>query len=59
MGSMSRKGNCWDNAVMESSFHSLKVECTDRFDFTTRDQARKEIFEYLEIFYNRPRRHSS
>ena len=57
--SMSRKGNCWDNAVAESFFHTLKAECTDRFDFETRNQARKEVFEYIEVFYNRQRRHSS
>lgn len=55
--SLSRKGNCWDNAPMESFFSSLKEELGDTF--TSRDQARKAIFEYIEVFYNRTRIHSS
>jgi transposase InsO family protein len=57
--SMSRKGNCWDNAVVESFFSSLKMELVYLTDFVTRHQARSAIFEYLEVFYNRRRRHSS
>lgn len=57
--SMSRKGNCWDNAVMESFFHSLKVEQVNHDDYRTRAEARAAIFNYIEIFYNRKRRHSS
>jgi putative transposase len=57
--SMSRPGNCWDNALCESFFGSLKVECTDRYRFATRQQAKTVIFEYLEIFYNRQRLHSA
>lgn len=56
--SMSRKGNCWDNAVMESFFHSLKVEQVHHDDYRTRDEARSVIFDYIEIFYNRQRKHS-
>jgi putative transposase len=57
--SMSRKGNCWDNAVAESFFHSLKTELVHHEDFATREEARLAIFEYIEVFYNRIRRHSS
>lgn len=57
--SMSRKGNCWDNAVMESFFGTLKAECTDRRSFATRQEAKTVIFEYMEVFYNRQRLHSS
>jgi putative transposase len=57
--SMSRKGNCWDNAVVESFFSSLKMELVYPTDFATRHQARSAIFEYIEVFYNRRRRHSS
>jgi putative transposase len=57
--SMSRPGNCWDNALCESFFGSLKVECTDRYRFATKQQAKSVIFEYLEIFYNRQRLHSA
>jgi len=49
--SMSRKGNCWDNALMESFFGTLKVECVDRQTFETRKDARTIIFEYMEVFY--------
>lgn len=57
--SMSRKANCWDNALMESFFGTLKAECVDRQSFATHQQAKTVIFEYLEIFYNRQRLHSS
>ena len=57
--SMSRKGNCWDNAPMESFFHSLKTELVHHCDYQTRDEARRDIFEYIEVFYNRQRRHST
>jgi transposase InsO family protein len=57
--SMSRRGNCYDNAVSESFFGTLKRECVDRACFQTRAQARQVIFEYTEGFYNRVRRHSS
>jgi putative transposase len=56
--SMSRKGNCWDNAAMESFFHSLKTECVHHERFQTRDDAKKIIFDYIEVFYNQQRRHS-
>jgi putative transposase len=57
--SMSRKGNCWDNAPMESFFHTLKTELVMHRDYQTRTQARSSLFEYLEVFYNRQRRHSA
>jgi putative transposase len=57
--SMSRTGNCYDNAVTESFFGTLKGECVERFSFQTRGQARQTIFEYVECFYNRVRRHST
>jgi putative transposase len=57
--SMSRKGNCYDNAVAESFFHSLKTELTHHIKFETRSQANQAIFEYIEVFYNRQRLHSS
>lgn len=57
--SMSRKGNCWDNAPVESFFGTLKQELVNRCRFTTRDVARREVFEYIEVWYNRLRRHSS
>jgi transposase InsO family protein len=56
--SMSRKGNCWDNAVAESFFHSLKTECVYHERYITRDSAKKSIFDYIEVFYNRQRKHS-
>lgn len=56
--SMSRKGNCWDNAVAESFFHTLKVELIQNQNYKTRQQAQADIFEYIEVFYNRQRRHS-
>ena len=57
--SMSRKGDCWDNAVLESFFASLKTECVYQLELTTREQARLELFDYMEVFYNRERLHSS
>jgi putative transposase len=57
--SMSRTGNCYDNAVTESFFGTLKGECVERTSFQTRGQAKQTIFEYVECFYNRVRRHSS
>jgi transposase InsO family protein len=56
--SMSRKGDCWDNAPMESFFGSLKTELVHRTSFPTREAARRAVFEYVEAFYNRRRRHS-
>jgi transposase InsO family protein len=56
--SMSRKGDCWDNAVAESFFHTLKVELIHGKIYDTRQQAKMAIFEYIEVFYNRQRRHS-
>ena len=57
--SMSRKGNCWDNAPMESFFSTLKTECIDGKIYLSRAQAKREIFEFIEIDYNRKRRHTS
>lgn len=57
--SMSRKGSCWDNAPMESFFHSLKTEWVGFEDYKTRGEAKSSIFSYVELFYNRRRRHSS
>jgi putative transposase len=57
--SMSGKGDCYDNAVVESFFSSLKNELVHHRDYHTREQARMEIFEYIEIFYNRRRLHQS
>jgi putative transposase len=56
--SMSRRGNCWDNAVAESFFSSLKKERIRKRIYKTRDLARADIFDYIEVFYNRNRRHS-
>ena len=58
-GSMSRRGDCWDNAVAESFFASLKLELVYQVQWRSRPEARTAIFEYLEAFYNRRRRHSS
>lgn len=58
-GSMSRKGNCWDNAVSESFFGSLKTELVAHQKYLTRSQARQSIFYYVEMFYNRRRLHST
>jgi putative transposase len=57
--SMSSKGNCYDNAVAESFFHTLKTEHVYFHAYQTREQARESIFEYIEIFYNRRRKHSA
>lgn len=57
--SMSRKGECLDNAVAESFFGSLKNELVFHEDYKTRAEARQSIFEYIEVFYNRKRRHAS
>ena len=59
VGSYSRKGNCWDNAPMESFFASLKKELVYRVTFATRADAERAMFEYIEVFYNRVRRHST
>ena len=57
--SMSRSGNVWDNAAMESFFSSLKTERVARKTYRTRDQARADVFDYIECFYNARRRHST
>lgn len=57
--SMSRAGNCWDNAAMESFFSSLKTERTARKTYRTRDAAKADVFDYIERFYNPRRRHST
>lgn len=57
--SMSRKGNCWDNAVAESFFGSLKNEWIQKKIYDTMEDAKKDIFNYIEVFYNRKRRHAS
>ena len=56
--SMSRRGNCWDNAVMESFFSSLKKERIRKRIYKTREMARADVFDYIEVFYSRSRRHS-
>jgi putative transposase len=56
--SMSRRGNCYDNAVVESFFSSLKKERVKRKIYPTREEAKSDIFDYIEVFYNRTRRHS-
>jgi putative transposase len=57
--SMSRKGDCWDNAVAESFFASLEWELIEESDWHTREEARRDVFDYLEVWYNRERLHSS
>ena len=57
--SMSRKGNCWDNACVESFFGTLKRELVYQRQYATRSEATQDIFEYIEVFYNRQRRHST
>ena len=57
--SMSRKGNCWDNAPTESFFNSLKNERVHGRRYRTRDEVRADVFEYIEVFFNRSRRHST
>ncbi len=59
MSSMSRKGNCWDNSVAESFFHSIKTELINDERYINRHAAKQNIFEYIEIYYNRIRRHSA
>jgi len=59
VGSQSHKGNCWDNATMESFFGSLKEECVGNQVYSSHEQARQALFEYLKIYYNRQRRHST
>lgn len=59
ISSMSRKGNCWDNAVAESFFHSLKTELIYAEKYATREIAKQSIFQYIEVYYNRFRRHST
>ena len=54
-----RRGDCWDNAAMESFFSTLKTERTDRKDYRTRDEAKGDVFDYIERFYNPRRRHST
>ena len=56
---MSGKGDCWDNAVMESFWGTLKTELVHHERYRTREQARASIFEYVEVFYNRVSLHSS
>ena len=56
--SMSRRGNCWDNAVVESFFSSLKKERIKKRIYKTREMARADVFDYIEVFYNRKCRHS-
>jgi putative transposase len=57
--SMSRKGDCWDNAVMESFFGSMKTECTHHRRYHSRSEAKRDIFHYMEVFYNHQRLHSA
>ena len=57
--SMSGKGDCWDNAMMESLWATLKTELVHHERYATREQGRASIFEYIEVFYNRQRLHSS
>jgi len=57
--SMSRKGNCYDNAVQESFYHTLKTELVYHEHYQTRDEAKASIFDYIEVFYNRERLHSA
>lgn len=57
--SMSRKGKCWDNAVSESFFHTLKTELIHHQNYQTREEAKQAVFEYIEVFYNRERLHSA
>lgn len=57
--SMSRRGNCWDNAAMESFFSALKTELLSKKHYRTRDELRADVFYYIEKFYNARRRHST
>ena len=56
---MSRKGNCWDNAVAESFFHTLKVELLKDEPLTDWDTLKQQVFEYIEVDYNKTKRHSA
>lgn len=56
---MSRKANCWDNSVAESFFHTLKTELVYSERYLTRQEAKQSIFHYIEVYYNRIRRHST
>ena len=56
---MSKRGDCYDNAAMESWNHSLKVEAIHGERFATREAAKKQVFEYIEVYYNRKRLHST
>ena len=57
--SMSGKGNCYDNAIMETFFHTLKIELVYFESYQTRSEAKRSVFEYIEMYYNRVRRHSA
>lgn len=57
--SMSRRANCWDHAVVESFFHTLKTELVHHRRYTTRDDAKQNIFKWIEVFYYRVRQHST
>jgi putative transposase len=57
--SMSKRGDCWDNAAMESFFSSLKIERIYRKKYVTREEVRADVFDYIEMFYNPRRRHST
>jgi putative transposase len=59
LSSMSRKGNCWDNSVSESFFNTIKTELIYNEHYMTRDIAKQSIFQYIEVYYNRVRRHST
>jgi len=56
--SMSRKGDCYDNAIIESFWGTIKGECIQEVVFSTHKEAKEALFEYIEVFYNRRRRHS-
>ena len=56
---MNRKGNCWDNSCVESFFGTLKKELVHHRRYRTREEAKQDIFEWIEVFYNRQRRHST
>ena len=57
--SMSRKGNCWDNAVAESFFHSIKIQMIHHYKFQSVAEAEQALFNYIEVYYNRRRKHST
>ena len=56
---MSRKGNCWDNSVVESFFNTIKTELIYHEKYLTKASAKQSIFQYIEVYYNRIRRHST